>query len=330
MEESGYHTPKNNLKTSKKNPLNIQKRSPIKFKRSSSFLPLNLNFLKYNDERTKNLRASKKPINKISTKNFIQKSPKNPLQKIDNNIANKSGRNNKINEIQNNYFINLTKNIYTDESHMNKNIIRKSQKFNNNQKTKFSSKENKVINNNNINKYRRMSCNNIFSFYFNKGKNLDNKNLEKELLTINSNVKVSKSKQNNSEKISSLLKKKSFNKKEKEFMLNYLTINNKEKDRDSTPKYELEGGGIKSPGKKRKKKKNNNARLRTKSNHSKKSNKEIEKSGKSEKIVELEKKITTKNSEDNDKNNKIILHKINPNKFNMICLKPFFCCLKIN
>ena len=136
MEESGYHTPKNNLKTSKKNPLNIQKRSPIKFKRRASFLPLNLNFLKYNDERTKNLRASKKPINKISTKNFIQKSPKNPLQKIDNNIANKSGRNNKINEIQNNYFINLAKNIYTDESHMNKNIIRKSQKFNNNQKNK--------------------------------------------------------------------------------------------------------------------------------------------------------------------------------------------------
>ena len=102
-------------------------------------------------------------------------------------------------------------------------------------------------------------------------------------------------------------------------MLNYLTINNKEKDRDSTPKYELEGGGIKSPGKKRKKKKNNNARLRTKSNHSKKSNKEIEKSGKPEKIVELEKKkITAKNSEDNDKNNKIILHKINPNKFNII------------
>ena len=54
MEESGYHTPRNNLKTSKKNPLNIQKRSPIKFKRRASFLPLNLNFLKYNDERTKN------------------------------------------------------------------------------------------------------------------------------------------------------------------------------------------------------------------------------------------------------------------------------------
>ena len=101
MEESGYHTPKNNLKTSKKNPLNIQKRSPIKFKRRASFLPLNLNFLKYNDERTKNFRASKTPIKKISTKNFIQKSPKNPLQKINNNISNKSGRNNKINEIQN-------------------------------------------------------------------------------------------------------------------------------------------------------------------------------------------------------------------------------------
>ena len=47
-------------------------------------------------------------------------------------------------------------------------------------------------------------------------------------------------------------------------------------------------------------------------------------------LLELEKKITAKDSEDNDKNNKIILHKINPNKFNMICLKPFFCCLKTN
>ena len=80
-----------------------KKDEAIKFKRRASFLPLNLNFLKYNDERTKNFRASKTPIKKMSTKNFIQKSPKNPLQKINNNISNKSGRNNKINEIQNNY-----------------------------------------------------------------------------------------------------------------------------------------------------------------------------------------------------------------------------------
>ena len=30
-----------------------------------------------------------------------------------------------------------------------------------------------------------------------------------------------------------------------------MNIRNKEKDRDSTPKYELEGGGIKSPRKKK-------------------------------------------------------------------------------
>ena len=68
MEESGYHTPKNNLKTSKKNPLNIQKRSPIKLKRRLSLANSRTNLFKNNDFVTKRCENSKKPIINILPK----------------------------------------------------------------------------------------------------------------------------------------------------------------------------------------------------------------------------------------------------------------------
>ena len=58
--------------------------------------------------------------------------------KKDNPHGNKSEKTKKIEDIDNDYFSNLTKNIYTNESHFDKNyIIRSPRKLNNNSKSNF-------------------------------------------------------------------------------------------------------------------------------------------------------------------------------------------------
>lgn len=321
MEASGYQTPKGSLKRLKKNSLNIRNKSPIEMKRKLSFLPVKFNLFKNNDSGTNVYANSKKQIKNIFPEKTIPEDPENNISKIKSNILGESDKNKNINEIQNNYFINLTKNIYTDESHLNKNITRNYQNFENTPKSKFAIDKTKIRNfssTNNRMKNRRMSCQNSFSSYFNPANIINNKNGEKGIITIIPNFKDSK-RQKNDDKINSLLYNKNLNEKEKEFMLNYL--NNKEREFESTPKYKLKEGGLRSPGK-RKKKKKNNVKFNDKNEHPQKCKEEKEKK------EELEKEITAKDLTEKNKNNSIILYNTIHKRLKMICLKPFSCCLK--
>lgn len=319
MEGSDYCTPKSNLKKYKKNLLNIHNISPIKCERKLSFFPSSSNLSNNKDSAPKNDINSRKKIKKILSKESIPEEPQNNDINIINKIGSKSGKINRMSEFQKNYFINFTKNIYTNESHLNKSITKNSQNFANNPKVKFAvekSKSNYYNKINNASKSRRMSCDLFFTPYFNKSKNVDNKNINKEPIIINSNLKSS-NKQKTSQKINNILSCKNLTNNEKEFLFNY--YNNKGKDIDSTPKYKLEENVLKSP-KKIKNKKKNNINLKLKPNK--------EENEKNENIVKKE--VTKKEPTENNINNKIILHNINQKEWKMICLKPFFCCLKTN
>ena len=325
MEVQVFRTPKIIVNKSKKNPLLRQNESPIKLKRRLSLANSRTNLFKNNDLVTKRCENSKKPIINILPKESNQKEVKNNNINIYKKIEAKSGKINRINEIHNNFFINLTKNIYTNESHLKKKIVRNSQKFLQSSKNKFAIDKNPNINGINNSKKglfnRRLSCIILPSSFEKKRRNIDNKNLEKEAVTEYSNFKSSK-RQKYNENISKLLLNKNLTKKEKEFMLDYLN-NIKEKDLDSSPKFKLEDRRSISPRKKKSKKKNN-VKFNDKHSHLKK---EKEVNDKNEK---LEKEITEKELTENNINNKIIIQNKNPNFLKMICFKPFFCCLKMN
>lgn len=325
MEVQVFRTPKIIVNKSKKNPLLRQNESPIKLKRRLSLANSRTNLFKNNDLVTKRCENSKKPIINILPKESNQKEVKNNIINEYKKIEAKSGKINRINEIHNNFFINLTKNIYTNEPHLKKKIVRNSQKFLQSSKNKFAIDKNPNINGINNTKKglfnRRLSCIILPSSFEKKRRNIDNKNLEKEAVTEYSNFKSSK-RQKYNENISKLLLNKNLTKKEKEFMLDYLN-NIKEKDLDSSPKFKLEDRRSISPRKKKSKKKNN-VKFNDKHSHLKK---EKEVNDKNEK---LEKEITEKELTENNINNKIIIQNKNPNFLKKICFKPFFCCLKMN
>ena len=325
MEVQVFRTPKIIVNKCKKNPLLRHNESPIKLKRRLSLANSRTNLFKNNDLVTKRCENSKKPIINILPKESNQKEVKNNIINEYKKIEAKSGKINRINEIHNNFFINLTKNIYTNESHLKKKIVRNSQKFLQSSKNKFAIDKNPNNSKNGLFN-RRLSCIILPSSFEKKRRNIDNKNLEKEAVTEYSNFKSSK-RQKYNENISKLLLNKNLTKKEKEFMLDYLN-NIKEKDLDSSPKFKLEDRRSISPRKKKNKKKNN-VKFNDKHSHLKKEKEVNDKNEELEKEI-TEKELTKKELTENNINNKIIFQNKNPNFLKMICFKPFFCCLKMN
>ena len=135
MEISGYHTPKRSLRKTNRNALNMHNNSPIKsIKRRKSFIPFSI--FKSFQNNYENLYKELKSIKKSSKINFsgviILEEQENKV-KIRNNIKSDS-------------FSNLINNIYTNETHFNKNIISGSPRILND-KIKRNYKSNKTLNN---------------------------------------------------------------------------------------------------------------------------------------------------------------------------------------
>ena len=215
----------------------------------------------------------------------------------------KSGKTSKLNEKQSNYLINLTNNIYIDESHLNKkNLLmksQKSQKLNETPKNKYISKitlDNKHS--------RRMSAINIkpINHFFNKKKE------EKSEFFLNSTYKITHINQKLTKMIDELLHKQNLTNVEKEIIFNYFSKN---KERYESPRKKINNEKIMlmSPVKKnfKKKKKKNNSSVKFKDNNE---------------PSEKDKKT--------DKDNNIIIYdtKFKPKK--ITCFRSLFCCLKTN
>ena len=217
--------------------------------------------------------------------------------------SNKSGKTNKFNEKQSNYFINLTNNIYTDESHLNKkNILmksQKSQKLNNSPKNQFISKitlDNKHS--------RRMSAINIkpINPFFKRNKE------EKSEFFFKSSYKFTHLNPKLTKMIDELLHKQNLTHIEKEIISNYF---GKNKERYESPRKKInnEKMMLMSPIKKnfKKKKKKNHNSVKFKDNN-----------------------IPSEKDKKTEKDNNIIIYdtKFKPTK--ITCFKSLFCCLKTN
>ena len=303
MENSGYHTPKNIISESQ-NVLNIPTNSSNNLiKRRKSFLPRKDFHL---GNKSSNF-SSKKTFKKIHSRKYISKNTENKIS-INNDkiIGSKSGKIGKLNEIHNNYFVNLTKNVYMDEPHINKdNILKKTYNIINKSKSQLIS--DKKINN----EHRRKSDKNKFILpLFNMKKNLENNNLEKEELTINSNLKASFLNHKLNDNIYHLLEKQNLTKEEKGRLLHYYI--DKHKEKNSTPKQINNESNNKSPISIRKKKNKHNHKVKV-----------IEQNNNMEE-QKTEKEITGSNKNDNLFVNNIIpkTKKVN------IFFKAFHCCLK--
>ena len=166
MENSSYHTPKRNQMNSTKNNLNTHLSSLKKnIKRRKSYLPLRtLHLVRESyDNSNKKVYSSLKKQNK---KSFVIESIPEEKEKIVGNNSQKDK------EYQNNYFINLIKNVYTNESHLNKDNIL-------NLKKKYTSNEDLFD--------KRLSENAInFNILPIKNQKIN----DKDKLKINSNLKV--------------------------------------------------------------------------------------------------------------------------------------------
>ena len=291
MEISGYHTPKRSLRKTNRNALNMHNNSPIKsIKRRKSFIPFSI--FKSFQNNYENLYKESKSIKKSSKINFsgviILEEQENKV-KIRNNIKSDS-------------FSNLINNIYTNETHFNKNIISGSPRILND-KIKRNYKSNKTLNNA---QSKRMDSINSLSL-FNKMKNKDKTN--KDGLTINSNYNTPRNNHKLCEKIDNLLHKKDLTKKDKETILNFL---DKNKDCLSSPKHKSKrNNGMKSPKSKKRKKKNSSVKFKVKN-----------------KPTEEEK--TEKRKSENEENRNRILTELNDNPSKIRWFKTFLCCLEIN
>ena len=313
----GYHTPKKSRMKYNKNAFTMQNNTPKHaIQRRQSFIPIKIiQSFNNNSNLCKDSASIKKKRKRIFSGETIPEEEENKNEvniRKSSYFGNKSDKTKKEGEINNDYFNNLTKSVFTNESHLNKNYIVKSpgkiynSKFNNNisAKTLFNNTPR-----------RKMSDSNsdFISPKMNYRKNTDNVNLNinKDGLTINLNYKVQGLNRKLFEKIDELLKKKNLTKEEIELVLNYYE---KSKDRDNSPKHRLNNDIINSPrmSKKQNKNKNNSSKFK-------------------EKIISIEnekiEKVKTVNEQDN---NKIILYEVQHDKSKFKWFNIFLCCLKTN
>ena len=237
-------------------------------------------------------------IKKAKYKNFSEKTKKNE-------------------EIKNDYFINYTNNIYTKESHFEKNyIIRSPRRINN---------HSKIINNYisaktffNSPKRKMSAINSDFALSNgNQRKFTDNINLNfnKEGLTINSNYKAPFINKRLFLKVDSLLHKDKLTKNESEFVLNYIE---KRRDCESSPRHKINANNLKSPRNKKKQRKSiNNVKFKEQNMNN---------------LEEKEKNQTEKtdNQQNDDNNHNIILYEMIPDKPKLKWFNAFLCCFKKN
>jgi len=317
MERNGFHTPKKSRFKPKKSNLIMNNNSPIHaILRKQSFIPLkSLQPFHNKIDFHKDSFSNKKPRRRNFSGETIPEEKENWCKdkgKRDNPHGNKSEKTKKIEDIDNDYFSNLTKNIYTNESHFDKNYIIKSpRKLNNNSKSNFYISTKTFFNNT----PRRMSAINsdFVLSNLNQRKNTDNINLNinKDGLTINSNYKAPGLNRKLFAKVDILLHKKKLTKDESEFVLNYYE---KGKERECSPKHRINNFNLNSPSIRRKQKKNKNNSVKFK-----------------EKSISIgnEKNETIKTENEKDNNN-VIVNEINPKKPRFKWFNVFLCCLKPN
>ena len=291
MEIFSNQTPTKTLKKSDQNIICLQDNSSNhSIKRINSLIPSSIFKTSQN-----NCDNSHKESISIKKSCKLNRSKINKIQKIEEN--------------KNDSFSNFVNNIYTKESHLNKNIIEKSPRKKND-RIKKNYVSNKTLYNS---QSRRMSAINshLGLSEFNKGKNTNinnfNVNTNKEGLTINSNYKSPVINKKLCQKIDNLLHKKNLTKKEKEIILNFF---NKNKDCDSSPKHRMYNRNAKSPKLKNGQRKNNKSKFIKKDNP-----------------IENE-KTEKDNKNENEGINNIILYELKDNKTKVIWFKNLLCCLE--
>ena len=290
MEIFGNQTPKKSLMKSQQNFLYEQNSnsSNLSFKRINSLIPSNIF---KNDQNNFQISYKESVSIKKSCKIKITKEnlSRNKSNKIQRNVENK-----------NDSFANFVNNIYKNESHLNKNVIAKSSKKQND-KIKSNYIFNKSIYNTQT---RRMSAINshlgLSQFNNPENSNMNNFNINtnKEGLTINSNYKSPAIHKKLCEKINNLLHKKNLTKNEKELILNFFNKIN------ISPKHRMYNRDIKSP------------RLKNRQSKFKKKDKPIEN------------KRTDKDNNENEGINNIILYELKDNQSKISWLKNICCCLE--
>ena len=304
MKNSGIHTPKGSGINQNKNNLNIHLPSLKNIniiKRRKSFIPLGvLNlYKKSNDNSNKKINSSqKKQIKKDLVIESIPEEQENKINGKEKSVKNNSRKNIKFKEYQNNYFINLIKNIYTNESHLNKdNILKTSQE--NLKKLYISNKDffDKRLSANVINF-------NLLPLSLNKIKNQEIQ--EKDKLTLNSNLKVPTYNHKLIKNINNYLDKNNLSKNEKISIINYLE---KSKEVSPTPKHKL-----------------NEVHLKTHKSNKKRKKKRIS----NNEELQIQNKNTENEINESNKNNNIIKNNITPQPEKINCFKAFLCCLKSN
>ena len=132
----GFHTPKKVRINPKRASLLVQSNSPVlKITRRESCIPFSLkDKLKNIKSPIKECHSIKKPRRRNFSGETIYEEPENNRdnKKVKKNFcycySSFSGKTKKNEEIKNDYFINFTNNIYTKESHFEKNYIIRSPK----------------------------------------------------------------------------------------------------------------------------------------------------------------------------------------------------------
>ena len=329
----GFHTPKKVRINPKRASLLVQSNSPVlKITRRESCIPFTLkDKLKNNKSPIKECHSIKKPRRRNFSGETIYEEPENNRdnKKVKKNFcycySSFSGKTKKNEEIKNDYFINFTNNIYTKESHFEKNyIIRSPRKINNNSKINNYISAKTFFNS----PKRRMSVmNSDFDFSNpNQRKFTENINLNfnKEGLTINSNYKPPFVNKKLFNKVDTLLHKDKLNKKESEFVLNYIE---KRRDCESSPRHKISinNNNIISPRIKKKKSKNKNNKINKKNSVKFKEKNILEENVKNQ--TDKTENHQNNNNNINDTNN-IILREIITDKPKFKWFNAFLCCFK--
>ena len=228
------HTPKKGFKRSSKR---LQTNTHLKSRgRRHSLNPGDLkNFLSTDltniNPENKVLRKSLKNDLNLSYKNTYLKELNSSIPEVPESVSNNSieeKKNSKLkskkNIVQNNkYFINVIKNVYENEHHLNKNsLIKKKSKYLNSSFTNHQDSNKKTIN---IFKRRNSAANkDLFRLNFDK-------NIIMEKLNMNRNISSTNVHKLENDEINNLLHKKNLNTEEKEIVKTYF-----KKGRNSIPK----------------------------------------------------------------------------------------------
>jgi hypothetical protein len=260
------HTPKKGFKRSSKRLLT---NSHLKYRgRRHSLNPGDLkNFVSSDltniNQENKVLRKSLKNDLNLSYKNIYLKELNSSIPEVPESVSNNSIEEkknstlkSKKNIVQNNkYYINVIKNVYENEHHLNKNsLIKKKSKFLNSSFINNQDSNKKTIN---IFKRRNSAVNkDLFRLNFDK-------NIVMEKLNMNRNISSTNVHKLKNDEVNTLLHKKNLNTEEKEIVKTYF-----KKGRNSIPKKG------KDKSKKRSKSKNSGKKSK-KSNENINNNKKV-------------------------------------------------------